>query len=363
MQYSTPPRRFPDGLQITLVVILLLIGSGVWAVVAKMDRARANAEAQQQAEAREARLSATLMRLRSASPAFDRYPGDNNAVPLKVRLTTCDVRGIAFSRTDGSDTLSVNVSITGYKADHQAPTVNVALYGENGDLLAQKAIVEFTNAELEQGETREVEDTLDYPKTGVPIFVGVNEGSAADTFAAPTAETSPPPAASSMTDAQRAAQEVKAAQGRYVAEKAKGEEDNSPAAPSSSRPYAEVMADYKRAMAPGMLVEWPYGSQSTMRMAITEQAFSENLPQLSDQAEQDGVSLYTESKIADADFAKSMALAFMSKRMDAGFRVLDAANCRVVVTDLHTGASFSATPDLSDPKLSALVEQANANGH
>ena len=362
------PRRWLDGTKAAMVIaalVVLILGGGIWGVVTQQDEARANAEAQRIAQAREARLDLVLTRLRSARPAaaFDRYPGDNNSLPLKARLTTCDVRGITFSRTDGSDTLSVNVSLTGYKADHQAPTVNVALYAENGDLLAQKAIVEFANAELEQGETREVEDDMDYPKTGTPVFVGVNEGPA-DSFASPPPDFSQPVAAEpAMTDAQRATDNVKAAQERWKQDAVQGEENGVGAIAPAPRPYTAVMADYKRAMAPDMLVEWPYGSEGTMGMTITEQAFAQNLPQLSGQAEQDGVSLYTESKIADADFAKSMALAFMSKRMDAGFKVLEAANCRVIVLDQHTGASFSATPDLSDPKLSALVEQANASGH
>lgn len=187
---------------VTLVVAavalaVLVLGLSAWGLSAQRQEAAQEAQAK---AARKERLAATLASLRAARPAafFDRYPGDNNSLAFQAQLSTCDVRGLTFSRTEGSDTLTVNVSLLGYKPDHQAPTVYVALYGEDGTLLAEKAIVRFVNAELEQGETREVEDTLDYPKNAVPVFVGINEGSA---DVAPASAAAPVNAPLPTTDA------------------------------------------------------------------------------------------------------------------------------------------------------------------
>lgn len=193
--------RWTDGwrpLAALLLAAALVLAFGAWCLSAQQAQGRAAAlarlRAEAEARAREARLTATLARLRAARPAasFERYPGDNASVPFSARLTMCDVRGLTFRRPEGDSSLSVNVSLTGYRADDQAPTVYVALYDENGAMLAQEAIVRFVSAELKAGETREVEDTMDYPKGAAPVFVGVNEGGASPPAASPTTAALPP---------------------------------------------------------------------------------------------------------------------------------------------------------------------------
>lgn len=227
-----------------VVLAVLVLGLSAWGISAQRQEAAQEAQAR---AARKERLAATLASLRAARPAafFDRYPGDNNSVPFQARLTTCDVRGLTFSRTDGSDTLTVNVTLLGYKANHQSPLVNVALYGEDGTLLAEKAIVEFTRAELEQGETREVEDTMDYPKSGIPVFAGVNEGSA---DVAPVSAAPQPPASPATNP--------------------------SAASLASGESYQEAMEDFKYACSQqGYAVIWPHdGDEDVVGILVDDGA-------------------------------------------------------------------------------------------
>ncbi len=356
----TPPANHRDGqkaLAVSVcvaVLIALALAFGAWVVSARQAKQKAALQ-----EAREVRLAATLVSLRAAHPAasFDRYPGDNNSLAFQAQLSTCDVRGLTFSRTDGSDTLTVNVSLLGYKPDHQAPTVYVALYGEDGTLLAEKAIVRFVNAEMEQGETREVKDTLDYPKNGVPLFVGVSDeaaiitpASVAASYAGPPPTDAAPAPASALSDKERADQEIKEGQARWTADKAanaqaQGKEALGGEAPvpcPAPRPYAQVMSDWINAEPQGMVITWPYGDKAAMRMDLSAE----------------GASPYE-----DADFARSMALAFMEKRLDAGFKARDAANCRLVFCNTRTGDTLTTTPDVSAPQMQAVIDQATASGH
>lgn len=170
----------------------------------------------------------------------------------------------------------------------------------------------------------------------------------------------PPPLV--LDPKERARRAVKEAQGRYAADNAQGTDANAGAdkstpatPPPTPRPYREVMAEFARdEAAAGFTVTWPYGDASTARMEITGRAFLENLPALRARAQADGRAVDAESNVADAELAKDMALAFMSKRLDSGFKAAAAANCRLVLHNQGTGATVSASPDFSrDPEMAA----------
>jgi hypothetical protein len=146
------------------------------AVRQQRDAIRQEAEAAQQAQEREQRLTQTIQGLAGAYPAyhFAFYPGDAGMVPINATLTKSCVRTLYFSRA--GDVLSVDVSLIGIQPQNEGPTVFVALWDEAGNLIARTAIVEFTSADLGDGETQEVQDTMTLPPNSQPVFVSVDEG-------------------------------------------------------------------------------------------------------------------------------------------------------------------------------------------
>ena len=120
-------------------------------------------------------------------------------------------------------------------------------------------------------------------------------------------------------------------------------------APSSPdyRAYAQAMNNFKRDEAPDVLITWPYGDQDTMRLETTPKFFFSCLPGLRSRAYDDGSTIYDESNKADAELAKSMALAFVGKRLGAGFSPSQAARCHLVFRNMETGTTADVTPDMS----------------
>jgi hypothetical protein len=183
----------------SVVAVLLVIGFAWWFISVAVDaehlaaiaKQKHDAEVEREAEAaaaaaalaREKKLTAVLTGLQAKFPVawVGRYPGDGGYVLVNKPLSLCLVRSLTFGLAGDKDNLWVNVGMIGIRRESQAPVVNVTLFDEDGNTLARKAIVKFLDSDLDYGETRQVKDTMDYPKAGQSAFVAVDENGLAGT--------------------------------------------------------------------------------------------------------------------------------------------------------------------------------------
>ncbi len=354
---SPPPRTSPPtrivAAVVLVVVAVLIIGGITSSIMAEQARAQQAARQQQEdaAKAREARLAQTLASLKAANPTgwIGRYPGDNNSLPVNARLSLCDVRGLNFTRTDGSDSLSVNVSLTGYRSDPQAPKVYVALYDETGRLLARSAIVAFTNAELKQGETREVEDNMDYPQTGTPMFAGVDEGVFAE-VASSSSQTAASPAPTVLDGAERARREVQAAQERWHQDSSNAGGGDGQAVTFNEDHYQQRIrswVDWHNSLGDGnpsgdgdSVFHWPNnGDESSIQIDQGPRTYAKDLSLT-------GGDLKTIHDV-DETIVTINAQTFFKARLDEGLSRDEAARCTVILQD-PAGYTVTGRPSVSD---------------
>ena len=134
-------------------------------------------EAIQIEKQRQQHIAKSLYSLQRSYPhvAFATCNTDKLPIIFQSVFSKAEVRSVTLTRSN--DTVTASVGIIGVQKENQAPTIYVTLYNEDGRLLSRAPIVKFVMSNLEYGQTREVEDSMELPDEANPVIVSVDDAS------------------------------------------------------------------------------------------------------------------------------------------------------------------------------------------
>jgi len=173
-QQRTRPPAATGKWGVALLAVVVCLSGGYFFVSRSLKAAQA-ARAQA-AAVRLTRIKQAMHNLARQYPAarFALYPEQSSTVAFNAPLTKAQVKTVRFIPDGGS--VRVDVGLLGIRPEATDPKVFVSLFDERGRQLGRAAIVDFVLANLNRGETRQVEDVMTIPAGTAPVIVAVDEG-------------------------------------------------------------------------------------------------------------------------------------------------------------------------------------------